>query len=778
MRPYATGPILCPPKRKPIVRVQAECAYVPVSMDMALVCRCRLHKTAADALRSPADRIERLDNTPEPRFKCTLCELPIAYVGRNEHLELPALAAVRGGIDKHHAGSGRFDGRWQCGVCSAKEPSLTQLSGDAAAIAAAALNVMHGMARTKPPGMAGRFQRWCPTPKPGKAHCQSAANACSCLGARPATKADRDIASLLSGGALGRHLADPPLVPVATATAEPRAEPLPLQQPSPSGARPPAPAPAQAVQTAAAPTASEPAGSAPAASAAAAALAPAPDEPAAPGVEAAPLGMPHRGRGYLNMYGFQAMSLEQNIAELAPGDPRRAKLEQILEQLRGIFESAKHELESDEFRSFGDSPSSAPVLRTPLLDALDFASDEGCANLLALALMQPEAVGPPPDKRVVVLPAPARPPAHVLQECAAVREALDVDDLLWLQAVSLQRLPRGLLRDTWLHIAGPLGEAEAQQLAEAVAEGPPLLILLSAPSSSQFGEQLARAGAQHVVSWATDCGELPRRLFAEGFWAAVRDGELPDAAREAGKGRVRSAQTQRAGEWVPMLELADPASCGEGRLANGRWAAGFPVLHVAPDDVSTLPSELLVLAPGCTEWPQSLPEATAAAGGEAAEPERTMDPRSGGGGATEWFLFLADAASGRAAHRGFRASRFGDDSGRNPEFRGCVQAEFWFDYGETSEQRYVIVHLHFEGTWAEYVRQHRQGVPYYENTALARVTGLNVRHSTRVGEKQWKVEQRLTARTADPVFKEVRSWEPPHPTASGHGRHTQLRNQP
>ena len=140
---------------------------------------------------------------------------------------------------------------------------------------------------------------------------------------------------------------------------------------------------------------------------------------------------------------------------------------------------------------------------------------------------------------------------------------------------------------------------------------------------------------------------------------------------------------------------------------------------------------------------------------------RSFDQRHGGDGAREWVSFLAHAATGRAKSLGFRASEYKDAFGKHPELKGCVQAEFWFDYGSAPPKpghRFVIVHLHFAGSWTDYVAECHRHKPYWRNDAMAVVTGLNVRHSTTTGTDQYEVERVLSRHTGQPVYKETYAW--------------------
>ena len=165
--------------------------------------------------------------------------------------------------------------------------------------------------------------------------------------------------------------------------------------------------------------------------------------------------------------------------------------------------------------------------------------------------------------------------------------------------------------------------------------------------------------------------------------------------------------------------------------------------------------EIVRLVPSCN----ALPVISEAAGPAESDMLRSFD--HGGDGIHEWLSFLADAATGRAKPLGFRASEFQDAIGKHPELRGCVQAEFWFDYRSAPPKpghRYVIVHLHFAGSWTDYVAECHRHKPYWENDAMAVVTGLNVRHSTTTGTNQWAVERVLSRHTGQPVYKETYAW--------------------
>ena len=362
--------------------------------------------------------------------------------------------------------------------------------------------------------------------------------------------------------------------------------------------------------------------------------------------------------------------------------------------------------------------------------------------------------------------------------------------MIWLHSTGSEQLAAALRDCIWLHVAESPIEEEALRTAASGAS----VVLLNTPESEPLGQQLQVAGVQHVVCWRTTSGKVPRRLFAEGFWGALSGGAHVCAAFDAGLARLRLALTRRDEDWAQLCDVGDPKEYVDGRMAGGVWAAGVPVVlpSMLPLPASGGPGShspkvlaVLILAPGSFAWPQTLREV------EGAELERSMDPREGGGGGAEWFEFLADAADGRAVHRGFRASEFTNDSRRDSEFAGCVQAEFWFDYADAARrpgQRYVIIHLHFMGTWADYVREHRQGVPYWQNSAMAHVTGLNVRHSMmtapppqyhsdgRQMRDQWEVEEELQRAEGEAVYKEPRSWVPPLTTSPGGRGH--LRHQP
>ena len=63
---------------------------------------------------------------------------------------------------------------------------------------------------------------------------------------------------------------------------------------------------------------------------------------------------------------------------------------------------------------------------------------------------------------------------------------------------------------------------------------------------------------------------------------------------------------------------------------------------------------------------------------------------------------------------------------------GTVERELWFEDVSSEakpESRYIVLHLHFEGTAAEYERQKRAGKLDAVNSALRKVTSLNVRHA-------------------------------------------------
>ena len=63
---------------------------------------------------------------------------------------------------------------------------------------------------------------------------------------------------------------------------------------------------------------------------------------------------------------------------------------------------------------------------------------------------------------------------------------------------------------------------------------------------------------------------------------------------------------------------------------------------------------------------------------------------------------------------------------------GTVEREFWFEKVSseaTPESRFIVLHLHFEGTVAEYEREKRDGKRDAVNSALQKVTSLNVRHA-------------------------------------------------
>jgi hypothetical protein len=168
--------------------------------------------------------------------------------------------------------------------------------------------------------------------------------------------------------------------------------------------------------------------------------------------------------------------------------------------------------------------------------------------------------------------------------------------------------------------------------------------------------------------------------------------------------------------------------------------------------------EIVRLVPSCN----ALPVISEAAGPAESDMLRSFD--HGGDGMHEWLSFLTDAATGRAKPLGFRASEFQDARGNHPELRGCVQAAFWFDYGSAPPKpghRYVIVHLHFAGSWIDYVAECHQQKPYWCNDAMAVVTGLNVRHSTTTGTNQWAVEKVLSRHTGQPVYAETDAWHRP-----------------
>jgi len=63
---------------------------------------------------------------------------------------------------------------------------------------------------------------------------------------------------------------------------------------------------------------------------------------------------------------------------------------------------------------------------------------------------------------------------------------------------------------------------------------------------------------------------------------------------------------------------------------------------------------------------------------------------------------------------------------------GTVEREFWFEDVSSEanpERRFIVLHLHFEGTVVEYEQQRRDGKRDAANTALRKVTSLNVRHA-------------------------------------------------
>ena len=67
---------------------------------------------------------------------------------------------------------------------------------------------------------------------------------------------------------------------------------------------------------------------------------------------------------------------------------------------------------------------------------------------------------------------------------------------------------------------------------------------------------------------------------------------------------------------------------------------------------------------------------------------------------------------------------------------GTVERELWFRDISTEakpESQYIVLHLHFEGTVAEYKDQKRLGKRDAENSALRKVTSLNVRHAVSAG---------------------------------------------
>ena len=63
---------------------------------------------------------------------------------------------------------------------------------------------------------------------------------------------------------------------------------------------------------------------------------------------------------------------------------------------------------------------------------------------------------------------------------------------------------------------------------------------------------------------------------------------------------------------------------------------------------------------------------------------------------------------------------------------GTVEREFWYEDVSSEakpESRFIVLHLHFEGTVAEYEREKRDGKRDAVNSALRKVTSLNVRHA-------------------------------------------------
>lgn len=274
------------------------------------------------------------------------------------------------------------------------------------------------------------------------------------------------------------------------------------------------------------------------------------------------------------------------------------------------------------FRSLG-STSIAALPSLPLLDDVRFTSDAGCLNLRFLRDAPPEAVPNEqaaelgPEMAVRGIDGVGRPNQSEPQLCMLLGssaesrpEADAVRNLFpgavaWLQHVSDEWLPRALSERAWLHVAGPpegvLGLAATSASDDTFLRqlGQLSVVLISAPRSEQLGLVLQRVGVQHVVCWRTACGEVPRLLFAEGFWGAIGGGAEVGAAFQAGLARLRLARTWRDGEWAQLCEVDDPEVCSSGKMEGGAWAAGVPVL---------LPSvlEVQILAPGCFEWPQSV----------------------------------------------------------------------------------------------------------------------------------------------------------------------------
>ena len=114
------------------------------------------------------------------------------------------------------------------------------------------------------------------------------------------------------------------------------------------------------------------------------------------------------------------------------------------------------------------------------------------------------------------------------------------------------------------------------------------LAVLNGCESLAIGLRLRdEAGVEFVVCWETAADDVASRVFATGFWLAMPSGsptiETVTIAFEAGRDAVVGAQQRGRHDGstasVPRFALKDPAGHPpDGQLADGRWAAGLPVL--------------------------------------------------------------------------------------------------------------------------------------------------------------------------------------------------------
>uniref|UniRef100_A0A7S0IX04 Uncharacterized protein n=1 Tax=Calcidiscus leptoporus TaxID=127549 RepID=A0A7S0IX04_9EUKA len=90
-------------------------------------CLCQLKRQLPDW---KVERIRGADLDGSPRYRCALCEMPVAFVGVDADLERHELKECVHGIDWHTYKQGKRksgSGRWQCGPCTSKEPSAPPL---------------------------------------------------------------------------------------------------------------------------------------------------------------------------------------------------------------------------------------------------------------------------------------------------------------------------------------------------------------------------------------------------------------------------------------------------------------------------------------------------------------------------------------------------------------------------------------------------------------------------------------------------------------------------